>query len=145
MKRPPRAPNKSVFADGMGWHILLVGLLIGFVTIGMQAWAIHNNYENWQTMAFTVLCFSQLGHVVAIRSSHRSTFTIGLFSNKPMVVSLIVTVALQLVIIYVPLFHDVFKIKPLTLKELAITAAVSTIVFWAVELEKFLRRKLSKK
>jgi Ca2+-transporting ATPase len=141
MKRPPRAPEKSVFADGMGWHILLIGLLIGFVTIGMQAWAIHNGYDNWQTMAFTVLCFSQLGHVVAIRSTHRSTFTIGLFSNRPMVVSLAITVMLQLMIIYVPFFHDIFKIKPLSLAELAITAVVSTIVFWVVELEKLVRRK----
>jgi len=143
MKRPPRAPDKSVFADGMGWHILLVGLLIGLVTIGMQAWAIHNNYENWQTMTFTVLCFSQLGHVVSIRSTHRSTFTIGFFSNKPMIVALAITVTLQLMIIYVPFFHDIFKIKPLTLKELAITAVVSTIVFWVVELEKLIRRKKS--
>ena len=62
-----------------------------------------------------------------------------------MVVALAVTVVLQLMIIYVPFFHDIFKIKPLTLKELAITAAVSTIVFWGVELEKLIRRRLARK
>ncbi len=145
MKRPPRAPNKSVFADGMGWHILVIGLLIGLVTIGLQAWAIRHEYDNWQTMTFTVLCFSQLGHVMAIRSTQRSTFTIGIFSNKPMIIALIVTVILQLTIIYVPFFNDVFKIKPLTLTELGITAAASAIVFWVVELEKFVRRKRSQR
>ena len=89
MKRPPRAPDKSVFADGMGWHILIIGLLIGLVTIGLQAWAISHDYDNWQTMTFTVLCFSQLGHVMAIRSTQQSTFTIGIFSNKPMIIALI--------------------------------------------------------
>ena len=143
MKRPPRAPNKSVFADGMGWHILVIGLLIGLVTIGLQAWAIGHEYHNWQTMTFTVLCFSQLGHVMAIRSTQQSTFTIGIFSNKPMITALVVTVILQLTIIYVPFFNEVFKIKPLTLTELGITAAASAIVFWVVELEKFVRRKRS--
>ena len=143
MKRLPRPPGKSVFADGMGWHILVIGLLIGLVTIGLQAWAISHEYDNWQTMTFTVLCFSQLGHVMAIRSTQQSTFTIGIFSNKPMIIALIVTVILQLTIIYVPFFNDVFKIKPLSLTELGITAAASAIVFWVVELEKFVRRKRS--
>jgi len=143
MKRPPRPPDKSVFADGMGWHVFVIGLLIGLVTIGLQAWAIRHDYDNWQTMTFTVLCFSQLGHVMAIRSTQQSTFTIGIFSNKPMITALIVTVILQLTIIYVPFFNDVFKIKPLSLTELGITAAASAIVFWVVELEKFVRRKRS--
>ena len=127
----------------MGWHILVIGLLIGVVTIGLQAWAIAHEYDNWQTMTFTVLCFSQLGHVMAIRSTQQSTFTIGVFSNKPMIIALIVTVILQLTIIYVPFFNDIFKIKPLSFTELGITAAASAIVFWVVELEKFVRRKRS--
>ena len=129
----------------MGWGgtSCVIGLLIGLVTIGLQAWAIRHEYDNWQTMTFTVLCFSQLGHVMAIRSTQRSTFTIGIFSNKPMIIALIVTVILQLTIIYVPFFNEVFKIKPLTLTELGITAAASAIVFWVVELEKLVRRKRS--
>lgn len=141
MKRPPRAPQENIFANGMGWHILIVGFLIGMVTMGMQAWAIHNNYDHWQSMVFTVLAFSQLGHVMAIRSSDQSTFTIGIFSNKAMITALIITVGLQLMILYVPFFNDVFKTKPLSLKELAITMVASTIVFWSVEISKFIKRK----
>ncbi len=143
MNRPPRPPGESVFANGMGWHILFIGFLIGLVTMGIQAWAINNEYRNWQTMTFTVLCFSQLGHVMSIRSSHRSTFALGVFSNKPMIVALVITVMLQMMIIYVPFFNDIFKTAPLTGRELIITAAVSSIVFWAVELEKLVRRKRS--
>lgn len=140
MNRPPRPPGESMFANGIGWHILVVGFLIGLVTLGIQAWALNQEYEHWQTMTFTVLCFSQLGHVFAIRSSERSTFTIGLFSNKQMILALVITILLQLIIIYVPFFNGVFKTHPLTWKELVITAAVSTIVFWAVEVEKLIRR-----
>lgn len=144
MKRPPRPPGESVFAHGTGWHILVIGLLIGIVTIVTQFLAIRFEYANWQTMTFTVLCFSQLGHVMAIRSSHRSTFSIGVFSNKPMIIALAITVMLQLMIMYVPFFNDIFKTKPLTLMELVITIALSSIVFWAVELEKVVRSRRSR-
>src|SRR5690606_13174989 len=74
MKRPPRHPNDNIFAHGVGWHILWVGLLMGVVTLGMQWWSIHHSNSHWQTMTFTVLCFSQLGHVLAIRSNTESLF-----------------------------------------------------------------------
>jgi len=140
MKRPPRSPKLNIFAGGMAWHILWVGLLMGLVTIAMQAWAIHNGKSHWQTMAFTTLCFSQMGHVIAMRSDTQSIFKIGLFSNKPLLWSLLLTFALQMMIIYTPFFNDIFKTKALTLNELGIVMLVSTIIFWAVEIEKWIKR-----
>ncbi len=140
MKRSPRNPGQNIFTRGMVIHILVVGLLMGVITLGMQAWSIHNGNTHWQTMAFTVLCLSQLGHVIAIRSETQSIFKIGMFSNKPMVIAIGITVALQMMIIYVPMFNTIFRTQALTLYELVITIAVSSIVFWAVELEKWMKR-----
>ena len=141
MKRPPRNLKENIFSNGMAVHILWVGFLMGVVTIGMQAYAIHVANSHWQTMAFTVLCFSQLGHVMVIRSSQDSIFKIGFFSNKPMIVALAITVSLQLMIIYTPLFNGIFKTQPLTFRELILTLAVSSIVFWSVEIEKWLKKE----
>lgn len=141
MQRPPRPPDENVFSHGMGKHILIAGFLIGLVTVVLQGWAISNDFGHWQTMAFTVLAFSQLGHVVAIRSNTRSIFELGLLSNKPMIVALIVTVGLQLAVIYVPFLNGLFKTSPLSFAELAITVAASTVVFFAVEVEKWIRRR----
>ncbi|REJ83575.1 MAG: cation-translocating P-type ATPase [Bacteroidetes bacterium] len=141
MKRTPRDPRKSIFADGMALHILWIGFLMGVFTIGIQAWSIYQGKENWQTMAFTVLCFSQLGHVMAIRSGADSIFKIGVFSNRPMLLAMVITCSLQILIIYHPVMNEIFKTQPLSLNELAITLAVSSIVFWIVEIEKHFRRK----
>jgi Ca2+-transporting ATPase len=141
MKRPPRNPKLNIFAEGMAIHILWVGFLMGAATIGMQAWSIHHQNSHWQTMAFTTLCFSQMGHVMAIRSDKESVFKIGVLSNKPMLGALLITIALQLMIIYTPFFNDIFKTQPLTIYELGITVLVSSIVFWAVEIEKVFKRK----
>jgi Ca2+-transporting ATPase len=140
MKRPPRSSKQNIFSNGMATHILWVGFLMGVVTIGMQAWAIYSANTHWQTMAFTVLCFSQLGHVMVIRSEQESIFKIGIFSNKPMLGALFITVLLQFMIIYTPFFNDVFKTQPLSFYELLITIAASSIVFWAVEFEKWIKK-----
>lgn len=141
MQRPPRNPRENLFAGAFGHHILFMGLLIGLITLGTQWWAIEYGDTHWQTMTFTVLCFSQLFHVMAIRSSDRSIFRVGFFSNKMMIVALVITVLLQLTIIYTPFFNKVFHTHPLTLKEMMVTVAVSSVAFWAVELVKLFKKK----
>ena len=140
MNRPPRNPKENIFAGGLAIHILWVGLLMGVLCISMQAWAIKNNPETWQTMVFSLLCFSQMGHLLAIRSEIRSVFQQGLFSNKPLIEALLLTVILQLLTIYVPALNPIFRTKPLSLEEISIVLAVSSIVFIAVEIEKAFKR-----
>jgi len=141
MKRPPRHPKESIFAHGLGTHIIWVGLLMGAVSICTQAWSIKTGIAHWQTMVFTVLCLSQMGHVLAIRSERESLFTQGLLSNRPLVGAFLLTFAFQMATIYVPFLNPIFKTQPLTLSELTITLALSTVVFFAVETEKLWKRK----
>ena len=141
MQRPPRHPRESIFAHGLGAHIIWVGLLMGFVSIFTQAWSIKTGHTHWQTMVFTVLCLSQMGHVLAIRSERESLFTLGLLSNKPLLGAFILTFALQMATIYIPFLNPVFKTQPLTLGELLVSLLLSSIVFFAVEIEKFVKRQ----
>jgi Ca2+-transporting ATPase len=141
MERRPRHPQESIFAQGLGAHIIWVGLLMGFVSLFTQAWSIKTGHAHWQTMVFTVLCLSQMGHVLAIRAERESLFSQGLFSNKPLLGAFSLTFALQMATIYVPLLNPIFKTEPLTPAELIITVALSSVVFMAVEAEKLLKRK----
>ena len=140
MQRPPLNPRQTIFADGLGWFILWVGLLIGGLTLGTQAWALRSGIAHWQTMTFTVLCLSQLGNVLAIRSGRESVFTAGLLSNKPLLGAVALTVALQLLVVYTPFGNDLFSTQPLSWRELGLTVAISSVVFWAVELQKLVSR-----
>jgi len=141
MQRPPRPPTESIFAHGMWQHILWVGLLMGAASIFTQAWAIHTGSGHWQTMVFTVLTLSQLGHVLAIRSERESLLTQGMWSNRPLTLALLFTFALQMTTIYVPWLNPIFKTEPLTLGELAFCLAMSAIVFVGVEIEKWMIRR----
>ncbi|MBN2244083.1 MAG: cation-translocating P-type ATPase [Acidobacteria bacterium] len=144
MKRPPRDPKESIFAKGLGAHILWVGLLMGLVSIVTQAMFIESSRAHWQTMVFTVLCLSQMGHVLAVRSERESFFRQGALSNKPLLGAVLLTFALQAATIYVPVLNPVFKTVPLTAVELLITILLSAVVFVAVEIEKVFKRKLSR-
>jgi Ca2+-transporting ATPase len=141
MDRPPRHPKESIFAHGLGTHIVWVGLLMGAACIITQAFSIHTGFAHWQTMVFTVLCLSQMGHVLAIRSESESLFSQGFFSNLPLVGAFLLTLVLQMATIYVPLLNPIFKTEPLTLAELGVTFVMSSMVFIAVEVEKFFLRR----
>ncbi len=141
MQRPPRRPNESLFAHGMWQHMIWVGLLIAGMCLLVQAWALHSGSAHWQTMVFTVLTLSQLAHVLAIRSEKESLFTIGFFSNPAMAAAVLVTFALQMSTIYVPALNPIFKTEPLYLNELALCLVLSSVVFFAVEVEKLLIRR----
>jgi P-type Ca2+ transporter type 2C len=145
MRRPPRPPGESVFARGLGRHVVWVGVLMALVSLATGLWYSQNAPEIWQTMVFTTLTLSQLSHVMAIRSGDESLFRVGLLSNKLLLGAVALTFVLQLLAIYTPLLQQYLETEALPLADLAIAVALSTIIFWAVEVEKWLgRRKASR-
>jgi Ca2+-transporting ATPase len=144
MKKKPRNPTESIFSEGLGIHIIWVGLLMAIIAIGTQAFAINSSDMHWQTMVFTVLSFSQMGHVLAIRSDRQSLFTHGLFTNLPLLSAVSLTFVLQLLTIYTPALNSIFKTQPLTFLELTLSIGLSSLIFIAVEIEKWLKGKAIK-
>ncbi|MDH4152060.1 MAG: cation-translocating P-type ATPase, partial [Betaproteobacteria bacterium] len=141
MRRRPRPPRETMFARGMWQHVLWVGVLMTGLIIGLQAWSINAGNANWQSMVFTALTFTQLAHVLAIRSDRESLATIGLTSNMPLLGTVVLTVALHLALLYVPQLNRIFKTAPLSGTELAICGACALTVLAAVEFEKWLVRR----
>jgi P-type Ca2+ transporter type 2C len=141
MHRPPRPPQESIFSHGMWQHMLWVGLLMAALTLLTQAWAYKTGHAHWQTMVFTVLTLTQLAHVMAIRSEKESLFTLGIFSNRPMLMTVSFTFLLQMATIYYPPFNPIFKTEPLDAGELALCIALSSLVLLAVEIEKWMMRR----
>jgi Ca2+-transporting ATPase len=94
-------------------------------------------------MIFTTLTLSQMGNALAIRSQRDSLFKIGLLTNKPMLIAVVFTLVLQLVVTYWPPAQSLLGTQTLPPAELAVSLVVSTFVFWAIELSKWIRRRRS--
>jgi Ca2+-transporting ATPase len=140
MRKAPRHKNESIFANGMWQHILWVGLLIAGLCLGTLQWAYQQNLVYWQTMVFTVLVFAQLFHSLAVRSNNESIFKQNFFNNPFLILAIAIGIFLHLTLIYTPIFNNLFKTHPLPLYELVLCIAISSLVLFAVELEKVLLR-----
>lgn len=129
-------------------EIFWFGLLMRGVSVAVGFWcfdAAASDDARWRTMVFTVLTLSQMGHALAVRASRDSLLRIGLMTNKALVGSVVLTFVLQMAVVYVPSMQDVFRTTPLSAGDLLICLASSTIVFWAVETHKWLKRRSSSK
>lgn len=148
MKRKPFHPKENILARGLGMMILWVGGLMGLVSLlpGYLLWRenptfAHEQATVWQTMIFTTLTLAQMGNALAIRSDYDSLFKIGFFSNRPMVGAVVLTFLLQMALIYVPFLQDVFNTVALSAGQLVTCLGLSTIVFIAIEIQKWFKRR----
>lgn len=145
MKRPPRAPQESLFSGGLTRHVVWVGLVIGLIALGVGALyydAANPADARWQTMIFTALAFMQMGQALASRSTRESIVSLGLWSNPVLLGLVVVTAVLQLLVIYVPFLDQFFQVTPLTATELLICVGLGGLTLLLIEVEKiWLRRQ----
>ncbi|AFY36972.1 ATPase, P-type (transporting), HAD superfamily, subfamily IC [[Leptolyngbya] sp. PCC 7376] len=151
MQRRPFSPQESIFARGLGFYMVRVGIIFAIITISLMMISFNHpelgiDPDSWKTMVFTTLCLSQMGHAIAVRSQTRLTLELNLFRNPYLIWAVTGTTLLQLSLIYVAPIRNFFETQYLTLTQLAICLGFSTLMFVWVELEKlFFRWFLSKR
>lgn len=141
MDRPPRDPQENLLGRRMAPHILWVGLLMAALCLGVGRYHWKAGHPAWQTMVLTTLVFAQLSHVMAIRSERQSLFSMGLLTNPALLGAASLTALAQLAVVYAPALQRVFGTKSLSAGELLVCVLLGALVFWAVELEKWLMRR----
>ncbi|RDV83936.1 cation-translocating P-type ATPase [Ammonifex thiophilus] len=144
MRRPPLDPRASIFAGGLTIHIIWVGILMAAICLGTGYWFLRAGHPSWQTVLFTTLVLAQLAHVLAIRTGRASLFRAGLLSNPAAFGAVLLTIALQLAVVYFPVLQVVFRTTSLAPAELLLCFVLGSLIFWAVEVEKWLIRRRSR-
>lgn len=138
MQRPPHSPKENIFGRGMGRDILVVGLIMGLISLGVGYFAWLRGDPAWQTMAFTTLTMAQMGNALAVRSERYSLWQIGLFSNRLILGAVLLTFALQMMVVYVPFFQNIFSTMPLTITDLVISLGCAVLVYFSIEVYKII-------
>ena len=143
MNNPPRNPKESIFVKSDKVQLIINGVLIGGITLfafklGERLYADSLIYA--QTMAFVVLSVSQLFLSLSLRSNTKSAFSLGLFSNKYLVYSILLGIFLQVIIISISFIANIFKVTPLLLYDWIVVILVSLIPFAINEILKLFRK-----
>ena len=144
MNRPPYNPREGIFARGLGWQILVMGLVIGLISVGTGYWFWGGGTGSnaWQTMVFTMLTFCQMAYALCVRKQKQSLFSQSLRSNPMLLLAICGTLLLQMMLIYVPFFNTVFRTVPLRPAELGVCLAGALVVILIAETKKiYLRGK----
>jgi Ca2+-transporting ATPase len=141
MRRRPYHPSDNIFGRGLAVDVVWVGLMMGLTSlaVGYVSWLM-NHQGHWQTMIFATLTMGQMGNALATRSECDSFFSRGRKVNYLLYATVVLTLGLQLAVTYVPFLQRVFHTLALTPLELLVSLAVSTAVFWSVELVKLVLR-----
>src|SRR6185503_3297611 len=82
-----------------------------------------------QTMAFTTLVLFQIFNIFNARSDERSAFR-GLITNRWLWLAIILSVALQAAVVYVPVLQRAFSTVEMSLTDWLSCAAVASSVLW---------------
>jgi Ca2+-transporting ATPase len=142
MARRPRPTGEGILGRGLWQHVLWVGIFMGFLTIGTMIFFLKKDHDvaSLRTIAFTSLTFAQMGHVLAIRSESRPLWRIGLLSNWRLTLAVLLTVGLQICLVYLPLCHGIFHTVSLPVGDLGLCFLPAVLIYAAVEVEKALKK-----
>lgn len=143
MARPPRPPKENLFAGGLIQRILLTGIILAIASIFIQWWAVRQGYDikTQQTMVFTTLCFVQLGNALSVRSVYHSLFSSGIFANKTMWGAIVLTVILQLLIVYLPFLQSIFKTATLAWNAMTAILLITVASVLCIEFLKLMNKR----
>ena len=98
-----------------------------------------------QTAAFISIQLLHLGFLATARSIYKSAFTFSPFSNPWVLLGMGLTVGSQLLIVYVPFMQTVFRTAAFPVEWWLVIGLALFPGFLAVELEKFIRHRVSRR
>src|SRR5690606_26561184 len=146
MNRAPRPPEEGVLTGEMWRGIIFVGAVMAAGTLLVVDAALPGGLIEGtgtlayaQTMAFTTLVMFQLFNVLNARSDEKSAFH-GLLANRWLWGAILLSIALQALVIYVPPLQQAFSTTSLSLADWIYCAAVASSVLWLRELSKAIKQ-----
>jgi Ca2+-transporting ATPase len=108
MARPPRKSTERIMSTAMSLNVLSMGLLMCVVTLAMYHVGLRESLVTGRTMAFMTLVLMEIVRLQMIRSAYRTAA----FSNRWLVWAVLVSLGLQIAVVYTPL-STLFKVSPL--------------------------------
>ena len=141
MQQRPRDPGEPILTRTAFLIILALGAWLGLLTLYVFSGLYDVDLDRARTMAFTGLIVFELYNVLNFRSFRFPLHRIGFFSNPALLYAILGSLALQVLVVYVPVFQDFLGTAPLTLADWGLIALLGLPVLLAGEVYKILRSR----
>ena len=145
MQQKPKNPDEPVLGKKAFLMMSAVGLYIGLATFALFFCTCNEDIEHARTMAFSGIIFIELVNVLNFRSFRQPLLSAGFFSNPYIIVAILSSIALQLIVVYTPVFQAVFKTVALSPADWVLIAAVSLPLVCAGEVYKYMSGLMMRK
>jgi magnesium-transporting ATPase (P-type) len=148
MSLRPVSLNEPLLNKRVMRRVILMTPVMALSTFSYFIWRLSEGlpYVQVQTETFTVLAACQWFNVLNCRSATRSALRFDLSRNPWMLGGLVLSILLQLLVIYWPAMNTLFHTVPIAKADFLVIFAVASLVLWAEEVRKFFaRRRIRKK
>ena len=145
MRRPPRPPAEPLVTPAMLARIGFVGLLMAATTFGVFEWELarSGSLERARTAAVNMLAFSEMAYLFQVRAYTASALQRTLLHGNPMALGAsLLLLGLQLAFTYAPPMQELLASTALDATAWGMIVVLSLAVFAAIELEKWVWRRL---
>lgn len=151
MQRPPRDPKESIFAQGLGWDVVMQGIVVTTLTLAAYFIGHYMESGNWEvvtsadgmTMAFLTLSMVEIAHSFNLRSRRKSLFSLPK-QNKYLWMAGFASLFLTTAVIYVPFLADAFGFEHISFMEYSVALLLAISIIPCMEIVKFIQRKFEK-
>ena len=156
MQRPPRKSRAAILNKYNTYWIAIVGFTMMLGTLGIFYYALKTSgwtggiinlqnppysYLYAATLAFTTMMMFQMFNVLNCKTLKSSIFKKGFFSNRWLLGAILLSIILQLIVVYVPIFNHWFSTIPLSAVDWLFVIIISSSILWLGELIKLFFRK----
>ncbi len=142
LKEKPRNKNEGILTLDVLPILVLTAVVMATITLLAFNYYQEVSIEKARTAAFSVMAFTQLFRAINMRDMKRSVFKIGFFKNMYLIVAILVALVLQVAVIRIPFFQEVFNFETISYFEVFILMALSSSVFFFGEIYKYVRYRL---
>jgi Ca2+-transporting ATPase len=137
LKRPPRGPKEFIIDRSTALRMALLTPFMAAGTLGLFWYSQGNGELDYaRTVAFTTLAAFQWFQAFNARAAYRSVFSVGLFTNRWLLVGVGVAVLLQIGAVHSPIGQLLFGTTGLAFGDWAVIVSVSSSIWVADELFK---------
>jgi Ca2+-transporting ATPase len=137
LQQPPRHPKVGIIFPGLFLRVGFMAIMMGFGIFIIFNWAQGQfSLKEARTITFATMVIFEWFRAFNARSDEHTVFSLGIFRNRVLFISVFVAILLQIAVIYVPFLQTAFSTVPLGIDKWGIAVLAGGSLFAVDEIRK---------